>query len=379
MSVPAEFLNSLFIRKSLFFAGHSLLVYDYLLTFSREVEYVWRAPWTIVKAAFLLNRYGNLVGQSVMVLEETGILSHGSEEVFYMLLSATSESQSVLQFCARFNLFASIFMTLAAESIHVLVLMRAWAIWGCTYRLAVLLILLYIVYILVVIGMMIYVDPVPSVVAFQYLDETGVCVEPMSPFSWVLYAVTLLLDTGMFAMVMYSLRRFSRESRQLYPSALLHLLVRDAVAFYIAGVYNNLFTIVCCYRDRKQDPRNLLELALSFPLLSIVGQRLVLNLRGVHARHYTTRDLSREVNRQMAAMGGTSFWGAVDQPNGVHGGGPRGPEWSRSSGMTPMTDVELKAVLPSDDGARPPMTEEIHENFRADECVYSLSYLQDDK
>ncbi|KAF9230504.1 hypothetical protein BU15DRAFT_69143 [Melanogaster broomeanus] len=139
MSAPPEFLNFLFIRKSLFFAGHTLLVYDYLLTFSREVEYVWGAPWTIVKATFLLNRYGNLIGQSVVALEETGNLSHGSEK-----------------FCASFNLSAAIFMIFSAESIHILVLTRAWAIWGCTYRAAVLLILLYVVYIVVVVGMLIF-------------------------------------------------------------------------------------------------------------------------------------------------------------------------------------------------------------------------------
>ena len=35
------------------------------------------------------------------------------------------------------------------------------------------------------------------------------------------------------------------------------------------------------------------------PLLSVAGQRLVLNLRGLKARNYTTRDLSREVDRQL--------------------------------------------------------------------------------
>ncbi|KAF9233241.1 hypothetical protein BU15DRAFT_54163, partial [Melanogaster broomeanus] len=140
MTVPPEFLNSLFIRKSFFFAGHSLLVYDYLLTFSREVEYVWGAPWTVVKAAFLLNRYSNLIGQSVVALQETGKLSHGSYE-----------------FCARYNLFATIFVVFSTESIHILVLMRAWAIWGCTYRAAVLLIVLYVIYILVVVRLSVYI------------------------------------------------------------------------------------------------------------------------------------------------------------------------------------------------------------------------------
>ncbi|KAF9244454.1 hypothetical protein BU15DRAFT_59247 [Melanogaster broomeanus] len=347
MSVPPEFSNSLLIRKSLFFAGHSLLVYDYLLTFSRErfkVEYVWGAPWTVVKATFLFNRYGNLVGQSIIVLEETGGLSHGSKEI-----------------CGRFNLFAGIFVIFPAASIHILVLMRSWAIWGCTYRLAVLLILSYVVYTLVVIGMMVYVANTENFVDFQYLDEIGVCVVPMPPFSVVSPAL-------------------SDSQRHLRPLQNSLAVVTIGLTALQASVYNNLFTIICCCLDRKQDPRNQLALALSFPLLSIVGQRLVLNLRGFQTRHYTTRDLSREVNRQMAAMGGTSFWGAVDQRNSVHDGNPPGQEWSESSRAMPMTDVELKDVLPSDDGVRPPTTEEIYEVVRADEeCVCSRSYLQNNE
>ncbi|KIJ06494.1 hypothetical protein PAXINDRAFT_103343 [Paxillus involutus ATCC 200175] len=49
----------------------------------------------------------------------------------------------------------------------------------------------------------------------------------------------------MFVMVMHSLRRFVRESRHLYPSLLLRLLVRDAVVFYLASLFNSLYTIVC--------------------------------------------------------------------------------------------------------------------------------------
>ncbi|KAF9233185.1 hypothetical protein BU15DRAFT_66788 [Melanogaster broomeanus] len=349
MSVPSEFLNALFIRKSLFFVGHSLLVYNYLLTFSRErfkVEYVWGAPWTVVKATFLLNRYGNVIGQSVVTLEETGFLSHGAEE----------------------NQFIGIITYLRNVQNVVLVLMRAWAIWGCTYRLAVLLMLLYAIYLLGVVAMATYGATVTSAdfVGYQYLDEVGVCIVVIPPLFCVTSGITLMLDTGMFATVMHSLRELTSDSRHLYPSPLLHLLVRDAVAFYIMGLtalqtstFNNVFTIVCWYLDRKQDPRNMLQLGLSFPLLSIVGQRLVLNLRGLQTQRYTTRDLSREVNRQMAAMGGTSFWQAVEPwPNGAHEAGHEAQSGVGSADLA--------------SGARSPMTEVVYKVLHADEgCIYS--------
>ncbi|KAF9232839.1 hypothetical protein BU15DRAFT_67118 [Melanogaster broomeanus] len=260
MSVPSEFLNALFIRKSLFFAGHSLLVYDYLLTFSRErfkVEYVWGAPWTVVKAIFLLNRYGNLIGQSVVALEETGILSHGAEK-----------------FCVGFGLFVAAFMIFSTETIHTTV-------------------------------------TAAELVAYQYLDEVGVCIVAIPPLVCVTCVVTLLLDTGMFATVMHSLRELTSDSRHLYPSPLLHLLVRDAVAFYIMGL-TALQT-----RPKKHASARII---LPPPLDGRTASRT--EPPEAQTRHYTTRDLSREVNRQMAAMGGTSFWQAVQPwPNGAHEAG----------------------------------------------------------
>lgn len=56
------------------------------------------------------------------------------------------------------------------------------------------------------------------------------------------------------------------------------------------------------------------------PLLSVAGQRLVLNLRGLKGRAYTTQDLSCEVDRQLEAFA------AADSPSrddmGHPGGGP---------------------------------------------------------
>lgn len=44
-----------------------------------------------------------------------------------------------------------------------------------------------------------------------------------------------------------------------------------------------------------------LECRFANPLLSVAGQRLVMNLKGLKTHIYATRDLSREVDRQLAA------------------------------------------------------------------------------
>ena len=45
----------------------------------QKIDYIWKGPWRTVEVIFILNRYGNLIGQSVFTLEEIGLL--GSEKV----------------------------------------------------------------------------------------------------------------------------------------------------------------------------------------------------------------------------------------------------------------------------------------------------------
>jgi hypothetical protein len=35
----------------------ALVVYDYMLTLSREIDYVWFSPWNFIKVTFLVQRY----------------------------------------------------------------------------------------------------------------------------------------------------------------------------------------------------------------------------------------------------------------------------------------------------------------------------------
>lgn len=46
---------------------HRFKIYDYLLTFEREVSLVWRSPWSIVKILFLLARYTPFVSISAIL------------------------------------------------------------------------------------------------------------------------------------------------------------------------------------------------------------------------------------------------------------------------------------------------------------------------
>lgn len=59
-SVPATLLPS----------QRALQVYDYFLTFNEEISLVWFSKWSVVKVAFLVNRYLVIPG---IILQEFGV------------------------------------------------------------------------------------------------------------------------------------------------------------------------------------------------------------------------------------------------------------------------------------------------------------------
>ncbi|KAG2143819.1 uncharacterized protein EDB93DRAFT_1291165 [Suillus bovinus] len=286
MSLSPQFMEGLWVRKSFSAAGHTLLVYDYLLTFREEFVYIWDSPWTVVKILFLFNRYGNLIGQTAIWLEEAGLLAHNSQE-----------------FCQGFSIFTTCFMFISTESVHILVLVRAWAIWGTRRGVMNILAWSYVGYIvMLLVGATFHLHAYH--LHFEFLQAIHVCVTKMpicyfTEYVDVLFCVltlaeehppSFILDTVLFVLTMRSLRKYSREFQQLYPSSLLHVLFRDATLFFIGCIWE------------RQNSLYFLGKGFATPLLSVAGQRLVLNLRGLQTRSYATRDLSREMDRQLQAF-----------------------------------------------------------------------------
>ncbi|KAG1783406.1 hypothetical protein EV702DRAFT_1041083 [Suillus placidus] len=256
MAPSPEFMQDLWVRKTFSTIGYTLLVYDYLLTLEDETCYIWNRPWTGVKVMFLINRYGNLIGQTVIQLEEAGLLSHGSQV-----------------FCHRFALFSSCFMVLSTESIHIIVLMRAWAIWGTQKRMTNILIWIYVSYVLVLMGMVTY-SVTTDHIQFSQLDVTHICVSTI-PIRYFKDYAWLICCGSVSTPLISSIYSFETQS---------------------------YFSLTAYSDETIQSPKYFIAKSFATPLLSVAGQRLVLNLRGLKGRTYTTQDLSCEVDRQLEAF-----------------------------------------------------------------------------
>ncbi|KAI9464664.1 hypothetical protein HD554DRAFT_1243373 [Boletus coccyginus] len=290
-SVPPKFLEQLFIRKSFAFAGYTFLIYDYFLTLSLEVAYIWDDPWTVVKILFLISRYGNLIGQTFIVLEETGHLSHGSQK-----------------FCTGFQLFVPFFVILTGELIRLLVVLRVCAILDCRRRVTVMLNLLYVIYAVGILAATLYMFNQALPLDFPFVNETGICWTPVPPDMWHTLFIPLGLDSFMLAALFLSLYRTTKGSRgTVRPSPLIRPLVRNAVLFYIATLLNSLLCMAS-WTALNTDPRDILQLFVSTPFLNVMGQRLVLNLREPRVQPDVTCDIREVAMEKDAKLSSDVSW-----------------------------------------------------------------------
>ncbi|OJA10983.1 hypothetical protein AZE42_09310 [Rhizopogon vesiculosus] len=115
---------------------------------------------------------------------------------------------------------------------------------------------------------------------FQYLDVARVCVGRM-PISENIQG-----NSGFSTHLVSSMYSFEMDR-----------IFRRQPSFFIDGLLST-------DANNTQSPKYLLAKGFANPLLSVAGQRLVLNLRGLKTRTYETRDLSCEVDRQIQAAFG---------------------------------------------------------------------------
>ncbi|KAG9315452.1 hypothetical protein JVU11DRAFT_3063 [Chiua virens] len=293
----------LFIRQLVAVAGQSLLVYDYFLTFNYELSYIWDARWTVVKAIFLFNRYGTLVGQSLYTLQQLDLFSTSSPK-----------------FCLYFQWYVAFFGILSGESIRILVILRAWAIWGCTYRVVVALTCVYVLYLAVCIGLALLtmVMTLTQPLGLLVMEGTGVCTPRGAPKTWIVPLAGLSLDAFTFVMVAYPLAKRFKATRFRH-SPIYRVLSRDAFLFFFISIVTGMLTIVC-QTVFVDDPRAQMSMGLGLPLLTVTGQRVVLNLRSLRSQPQSELIVhsSSERRTNTVPSGRDQRWHGTNNPASSH-------------------------------------------------------------
>jgi len=80
-----------------------------------------------------------------------------------------------------------------------------------------------------------------------------------------------------------------------------HTRYLAALLFYFATVFNVSLCIIC-WTIYSQDPRNFIQILITCPVISVAGQRLILNLRRFRGQPDTSHNFGLMANREVAVM-----------------------------------------------------------------------------
>ncbi|KAI0375966.1 hypothetical protein BV20DRAFT_960051 [Pilatotrama ljubarskyi] len=284
-TLDAQYIEDLYFARALNLAGYVILVYECLVTFPDEVQYIWPTRWSIVKVIYLFNRYGNIAFLALADLQLLGIWWDSSPS-----------------FCFDVTLVMSFVQLLSFALIHILVLLRAWATWGRQKRMLTVLGTLFGVYACVCIAMLIYGLMDGGEDAFPLSSITKTCISILPPHAWILWVPSLILECATFVLTMVSIRQFNVHRHFREHSTIVQVICRDGVIYFLVTLFSNSFNILVWARDSDR-PLNMLSSSFTLCLMIVAGQRLVLDLRKVtdHDGLSTTR-VGREIERAIEAL-----------------------------------------------------------------------------
>lgn len=273
--ITPALIYDVWLQRAAVVAGYALLVHDYFLTLSVEVEYIWGAPWTPVKSIYLANRYFALLGQTVICMQTTGFVV------------------TVTGGCEFYAIFLGVYMFVSFETAHVLVFLRAWVIGGGNRR---ILWSLVAVYITSLVSLAVAVTKGEDFSNFKPTVRSG-CYRPVPDHAWLFFLASLVVDSLLFCMTMSGLRSY-RKSFRNDSLQLIQVLMRGATAFYVVNACYCVLGIVSWTRYQNS-PSSFTVPGFFIPVLAICSQRVVHDLRQVAPLPCSTRDLSQVIDRQV--------------------------------------------------------------------------------
>ncbi|KII94591.1 hypothetical protein PLICRDRAFT_184677 [Plicaturopsis crispa FD-325 SS-3] len=259
------------INRALGWVSFSAIVYEYFLTLEDEVKYIWPSRWTSVKIIFLLTRYGNIGLISIGVAEQAHMFAHKSD-----------------RFCANFGLVLGILVFISFGLMHVLVVIKAWAVWRRNRGVALALVALLVCYAALITA---FLSVRPSI-------AKGVCASNIYQPMWLIWFGSLLLECIVFALTCWSIRRNLGANAHWCP--LVRIIVRDGLLYFVLTASINIINIAM-WSTSALTRHSALAIMSSLSVTTIASHRLILNIRAAHARScLVDYDVSFEIEQQLA-------------------------------------------------------------------------------
>ncbi|KAF8420300.1 hypothetical protein L210DRAFT_3574716 [Boletus edulis BED1] len=199
--------------------------YDYCLTFSKEITYIWKRPWTRVSTLFLLIRY-------------VGYLS-----AFTSILFGTTFIPGPVKTCNIIYTLNNWLYALFWLGADMLMILRVYAIYNRSRTILHVLLTVYIAEVIAfIVATCIYSDPKYILVSiFQVLDIT-VCATVIETRSGInLYPIIQCIPSAILSIMVVA--QSMKQSLQMYRvtrkwelNRYVALLVRDGVLYFFVYI-----------------------------------------------------------------------------------------------------------------------------------------------
>ncbi|KAF8552029.1 hypothetical protein OG21DRAFT_1486496 [Imleria badia] len=272
--------------------------YDYVLTFSNEVEYIWSERWTWVSTLFIFVRiklsnvrYFGLCNFVISVLVGGGFLP-GSVKTY--VLPVVHEIPNTTDICNSCEIIyminGSTFLLFLGAADFVMIL-RVWAMYHRSRLiLGTLLTLFSMEIIAIILAVVMGISPRnTSVVIIQTLDYPS-CVVLPTPV-WLNEATILRITHGA-AMGMLAIIQFVRQSLQMYRvtnqwqlNRYMNLLVKQGILYFFAIFLFNLVNVLPALgKGITERRRQTLLLILEYVPMYTLTPRFILSIRELYAR-----------------------------------------------------------------------------------------------
>ncbi|TFK49992.1 hypothetical protein OE88DRAFT_1681978 [Heliocybe sulcata] len=265
-SLPSQFLDELheveFILRNvqairfLSAAGLVILLWDHLLTFDDEVEYIWNARWAAPKILFLIVRYIVPVGLIINSYQLSGLVPHHLSDTV-----------------CKVWLAVAIYMGMVSIAVgNFLVLLRLWILWDRKRKLVYSTLLIFVLTQIASIATMTTV--VVHFIPVLYFDkDLNMCSVSAKSNVMGLWLPGIIFEVMVFITVCWN----AIDRPMSVNNPLGQALVRDGFGYFITLTLLRVFNLVLAIVA----PLSLLFLGVFFiwSCTNIVVTRLILNSR----------------------------------------------------------------------------------------------------
>lgn len=267
MSTSNQFLDTLWtlffelqVSRYMAAAGLTIMAYDWALTLSVEIRYIWKARWTVVKAIFLINRY--LLPLTVGF----GFYGWSGKATWVSVPS-----------CKAYVLTDAYTMLTFFSSLHWIVAMRAWALWSRKLMMGTIIWGTFLLYlgataVLTAKALLAY-RPTP-------VFGTNVCFGDLPDYLWTIWLPSIVFETVIFGLTAL---KAIQHSKKKVETPILTVLYRDGFLYFIFICLNSFLNLLIW--AVAPEGYVILFKFFSTSICAVAGAHLILDL--IHVGHLT--------------------------------------------------------------------------------------------